>query len=165
MAGNPLASAAKSSFTTGNQKIAGTFQPPTGTAGVFKPPVETTTDTTFKVLSAKPSNGATGVPVTYPITISFSKAVQPSTVSGATFKLTTINIQYQGAPPFQIPFPVVVNVPGTVSLSSDGKTALFDPAQSFLPQKTYAYILTGVKDLEGNPLAPNPDVKGSFTTG
>jgi hypothetical protein len=164
LAGNPLASVAKWSFTTGNQKLAGTFQPPTGTAGVFKPPVDTTTDTTFRVLSVKPVNGATGIPVTYPVTISFSKSVQPSTVSGTTFKLTTISIEYQGPSPFQIPVPVVVNVPGSVLLSPDGRTAIFDPAQPLLSQKTYTYMLTGVKDLGGNPLTPNPEVKGSFTT-
>jgi hypothetical protein len=159
-----LAEATKWTFTTtAIQKPTGTFQPPKDTAGVYEPPTGTA-DTTFRVVMSAPSDGADGVPITSSIIVSFSKPVQPTTLSTATFKLTTIDVQYQGTPPFAIPIPVVINVAGTVTISTDGKSAMFDPAQLLVAKKTYSYTLTGIKDLSGNSVVPNPNFGGSFTT-
>ena len=55
------------------------------------------------------------------------------------------------------------NVPGSVSLSQDGKKATFTPSQSLVASTLYtATITTGVKDLAGNGLASNK--VWSFTT-
>jgi hypothetical protein len=150
LAGNPLASVAKSSFTTGAQAPAGTSPPPTGTA----------TDP-LKVVSIRPANGATGVPVSSSIIITFNKAVQLSSVA-TTFDLITAG-PGAGIGPFQIPS--IVHVPGTTTLSADGKILTFRPAAPLTVTKNYSYTLSGPKDLAGNPLTPNPNIAGSFTTG
>lgn len=154
MAGNPLVGITKWSFTTGSQAPAGTSQPPTGTSG--------SSDTTaLKVVSARPANGATGVAVSSSIIVTFSKAVQPSIVT-TTFDLVTAG-PGGGVGPIQIPS--IVHVPGTATLSTDGKTATFRPAQPLTVTKTYSYWITGPKDLAGNPLTPFPNLGGSFTNG
>lgn len=155
LAGNPLATTKWSFTTTATQDPAGTSQLPTGTPG--------TSDTTsLKVVNARPADDATGVAVTSAIIVTFNKAVQPSTISTTTFKLTTTGAG-AGVGSFQIPS--IVNVLGTVTLTTDGKTATFRPAQPLIVSKFYSYALTGVKDLGGNPLTPFPNVQGSFTTG
>ena len=118
----------------------------------------TSGDTTpLRIVSVKPANGATGVAVTSPIIVTFSKPVQASTVSTATFKLTTTG-------PGTSFFPSIVNIPGTVTLSADGKTATFRPEHPLAEAKYHYYSITGVKDVAGNPLTPFPNVAGSFTT-
>jgi hypothetical protein len=152
LAGNPLASVAKSFFTTGTQASGGTSPSPTGTSG----------DTTqLKVVSIKPVDRATGVPITSTIVVTFSKAVLPSSVT-TTFDLITAG-PGGGVGPLQIPS--IVHVPGTATLSTDGKTVTFRPNAPFEVTKTYTYSILGPKDLAGSPLTPNPNISGSFTTG
>ncbi len=134
----------------------GTAQSPTwgmwggGAAGVSY----TVTWHQLYVTSTQPSNGATGIPVTGSISATFSKQVQSSTVNSNTFILKDSNNNA---------------VPGTVSLSSDSKTATFTlfSSKPLSYSTTYtATITTGVKDLSGYPLAVNggPNYKWSFTT-
>jgi hypothetical protein len=61
--------------------------------------------------------------------------------------------------------PSIVHVPGTTTLSADGKTLTFHPTAPLGVNKNYSYTLGGPKDLAGNPLTPNPNIAGSFTTG
>ena len=99
------------------------------------------------VVSTKPADAATGVEVTSQVTADFSEAVQNPTVTTSTFNLKTNNI----------------NVPGSVTLSQDGKKATFTPSPSLVASTPYtATITTGVKDLAGNGLASNK--VWSFTT-
>jgi hypothetical protein len=73
-----------------------------------------------------------------PITATFSEAMSRSTVSISTFKIE------KG----------ITNIPGSVQLSQDSKTASFDPASNLEPLTEYkATITTGVKDLAGNAMA------------
>jgi hypothetical protein len=52
---------------------------------------------------------------------------------------------------------------GALSLSPDGKTAIFDPEQDFSPNTKYIVeIGTGAKDLAGNALVS--DKRWSFST-
>jgi Bacterial Ig-like domain len=54
-------------------------------------------------------------------------------------------------------------IKGTLSLSPDGKTAIFDPDQDFSPNTKYiAEIGTRAKDLAGNAL--DSTKRWSFTT-
>lgn len=110
--------------------------------------------------NTQPASGATGIPVTGSITATFSKQVDSSTVNTNTFTIKDTNNNA---------------VPGSVSLSSDGKTATFAPLLSnpLSYSTTYtATITTGVKDLSGYPLSGyplsgypvGPDYKWSFTT-
>jgi hypothetical protein len=124
LAGNPLANNYVWSFTT-------------GAAVVVTPPVVSSTD---------PANLATGVALNQHISAVFSKTMDASTITTATFTLA------QGS----------ASVSGSVTYS--GTTAIFAPVISLLPNSQYtATITTGAKDLAGNALANN--YVWSFTTG
>src|SRR6185503_2182099 len=106
-----------------------------------------TLDTTRPIVTATvPANGATGVAINHTVTAAFSEAMNPLTISSATFTLkqgTTV-------------------VAGTVSYA--GVTATFGPASALASLTTYtALITTGARDLAGN--APAADFIWSFTTG
>ena len=100
-----------------------------------------------KIINVKPNYGTINIPVTSAIEASFNKAVQKATVSPSTFLVKN---------------PDGSMVSGAVSLSIDGKTALFTP--TFLnPSTQYKVtISTGVKDIAGNTMA-SPE-NWSFTT-
>jgi hypothetical protein len=106
-----------------------------------------TLDTTRPIVTATiPANGATGVAINHTVTAAFSEAMNPLTISSATFTLQ------QGT----------TAVAGTVSYA--GVTATFTPASALTPLTTYtALITTGARDLAGN--APAADFIWSFTTG
>ena len=124
LAGNALAADFVWSFTTG-----------------------TTTDTTAPSVSfTVPANAATGVAIGGNIAVAFSEAMDPLTITTATFTLM------QGATP----------VTGTVSYA--GVTATFNPTGALAPSTTYtATITTGAKDLAGNALAA--DLSGASRQG
>src|SRR5437763_3337208 len=124
LAGNALAADFVWSFTTG-----------------------ATPDTTRPTVSATvPANTARGVASSAKIATAFSEAMDPLTVSTATFTWK------QGT----------TAVAGTVSYSA--LTAIFTPAGNLAPLTTYtATVNTGARDLAGNALAA--DFSWSFTTG
>ncbi len=129
LAGNALAAPFVWTFTTG---IAIDSAPPTVTLTV-------------------PASAATGVVLNQAVNATFSKAMDPLTISTATFTLVT-----GGSP-----------VTGTVSYDVPSRVATFTPVSNLLPNTLYtATISTGAKDLAGNALAsglkPNP---WNFTTG
>jgi hypothetical protein len=108
----------------------------TGTGPELTPAVTFTT----------PANGATGVPLNMKFAATFDKAMDPTTLTTATFTLQ------QGA----------LVVPGTVVYT--GLEATFAPTVNLTPNTTYtATITTGAKSTSGNPLAA--DYVWSFTTG
>ncbi|MBA4309495.1 MAG: hypothetical protein C0425_04085 [Chlorobiaceae bacterium] len=124
LAGNAIVSNYNWSFTT-------------GAAVVITRPSVTFTD---------PANLATGVALNQKVVATFSKTMDATTITAATFTLN------QGTTP----------VAGFVSYS--GTTAIFSPASNLLPNTLYtATITTGAKDLTGNTLATN--YVWSFTTG
>ena len=123
LAGNPLATSYSWSFTTATNAA-----PPT-------------------VIATSPVDSATNVPVNFKLTATFSKAMDPLTISGTTFTLR------QGA----------TNVVGVVILDVLTNTAAFTPAAPLLASTVYtATISTGAKDLGGTALAAN--YSWSFTT-
>jgi hypothetical protein len=123
LAGNSLATNYVWSFTTG------------AAADIVRP----------TVISTDPLNAATNVLLDKKISASFSEAMDPLSISTATFTLTN------GA----------AVVAGTVSYS--GIKATFSPVANLNPNTTYtATITTGAKDLAGNTLATN--YVWSFTT-
>lgn len=94
-----------------------------------------------------PVNGQTAVPYDRKVSVAFSEAMDTSTLTQATFKVTG---------------PGQVAVPGTVA--GTGSTATFTPTAAFSSGTLYtATITTGVKDLAGNALAAN--YGWNFTTG
>ncbi|MEI9952449.1 MAG: Ig-like domain-containing protein [Pseudomonadota bacterium] len=92
------------------------------------------------VTSTTPVNLAINVPSNVKPTATFSKAMDPATLSATTFTLK------QGA----------TSVTGTVSLDALTNTAMFTPAAPLLATLVYtATITTGAKDLGGTALAAN----------
>src|SRR5512140_776591 len=98
------------------------------------------------VLSVSPVSGATGVTVSSPVTVTFSEAMDATTVTVATF-----TVGAGGTP-----------VPGTVGYS--GTTATFPPTSNWNEFTSYTVtVTTGAEDLAGNAIAS--DYVWSFTTG
>ena len=124
LAGNALANNYVWSFTT-------------GAAAIVTSPTVSSTD---------PLNAAIGVPLNQKIAATFSKTMDATTITSATYTLT------QGS----------TSVSGFVSYS--GTTAIFAPASNLLANTVYTVtITTGAKDLAGNALPTN--YVWSFTTG
>jgi ice-binding like protein/Big-like domain-containing protein len=129
LAGNALAAPYQWTFTTG------------AVADVVSPAVTLTV----------PASGANGVGINQAVNATFSKAMDPTTISTATFTVVTA-----GSP-----------VIGTVTYDVQDHIATFTPASSLAANSTYtATISTGAKDLAGNILVsgtiPNP---WNFMTG
>ncbi|HEX9319657.1 MAG TPA: discoidin domain-containing protein [Nitrososphaeraceae archaeon] len=118
-----------------------------GAASSSTPPPSDTTAPT--IASTSPGAGANDIQINSVIKTTFSEPLSPSSLSTTTFSL-----KKSGASS---------NLAGAVSLSSDGKTASFDPSSNLATSTTYAAtISTGVKDLAGNPLSQSKT--WSFTT-
>jgi YD repeat-containing protein len=120
-----------SSFTTGT----------TGTANTTQPSV---------VPPTNPANGATGVPVTSNIVLTFNEAIDPTTVKNTTVPVT-LNSTFG---------PVLA---GTYSVS--GTTVTFAPL-TVLPGNTIVFVAVptnGVQDLSGNKNT-TVNFSSSFTT-
>ncbi|HEX7623461.1 MAG TPA: Ig-like domain-containing protein, partial [Anaeromyxobacteraceae bacterium] len=108
----------------------------------------TTTDTAAPEVSAtNPAAAGTGVAVNTKITASFSKAMDPLSITPASFTVK------QGSTP----------VPGSVAYGP-GTTATFTPASALAVNTVFTATLSAaVEDLSGNPLASA--FAWSFTTG
>ncbi|MBC7961752.1 MAG: Ig-like domain-containing protein [Steroidobacteraceae bacterium] len=114
-----------------------------GGGGEWKKPVTTSAVT---VTSTDPADGETGVFLNTKVNATFSGAVDPASLTTATFTVK------QGT----------TTVPGTVTFTP--VTAVFSPAGNLLANTTYiATVTTGVKDSDGKALAS--DYVWSFTTG
>jgi clostripain len=102
----------------------------------------TTTDGTAPTVSSyTPTNGATGHSVVSGITITFSEAIDTST-------LNTSNITIKD--------PSNNTVPGTFTYDSGSMTATFVPAYNLHYQTSYTVTVgTGVKDVNGNAMTGN----------
>ena len=99
-----------------------------------------------------PASAAVAVPINKTVSATFSTAMDPTTITNATF---TLSVAGGGA-----------SVNGTVAYNSASQIATFTPSANLLGSTQYtAAISNQVKDLSGNALAagvpPNP---WSFTT-
>jgi len=101
------------------------------------------------VIFTDPANAATGVPINQKIAATFSEAMDPATITTATFQVTS---------------PGGTSMTGTVVYVALGATATFTPTVNLSPLTTYtATITTGASSLTGHALAAN--FVWSFTTG
>jgi hypothetical protein len=137
-------------ITTGVQNLAGTalastyvWTFTTSAAVVVTPP---------ELVSTVPSSAAIDVPLNQAVSATFTKAMNPLTITTGTFQLTG---------------PGGTTIAGTVSYDAINFIATFTPTVSLLASSNYTATVTdGVTDLAGNPLgttgAPNP---WNFTTG
>ena len=115
-----------------------------GSGGNGGPP-----DTTAPTVSQmSPGEDVSGVGTNGKLTVTFSEAMTPAAINGANFRLTN----------------GVVAVPGTVTFDAANHIAVFEPTNSLAPDTRYtATMVTGIKDLAGNPLAN--DFAWCFVTG
>lgn len=112
----------------------------------------TTAATAPEIVSTVPLNAAINVPLNQAVSATFTEAINPLTITTATFQLTG---------------PGGTAIAGTVSYDAINFIATFTPALPLLASSNYiATVTNGVTDLAGNPLgatgAPNP---WHFTTG
>jgi hypothetical protein len=122
-------------------------------AGTYQ--VTFSTDTTAPTVTAvTPANTATGVATTTAVTVTFSEAVDPATISPSTLELRDA---------------ANTLVPATVSYNAATTTATLTPGSALVADLAYTVTVRGgttdprVKDLAGNPLVS--DVTSQFTTG
>ena len=101
-----------------------------------------TSDTTPPtVASTNPASASATVSNNQKITATFTEAMDPATISGTTFTLTS---------------PGAVAVAGTVTYSGGDSSAIFTPAANLTGAVTYtATVTNGVRDLAGNAMAAN----------
>src|SRR5215208_4858363 len=112
-----------------------------GTASEIEPP---------KVINTIPADGATQVPLSSLVTATFSEPMSGPTINENTFTVRRADDESS-------------LIRGALSLSPDGKTAIFDPEQDFSPNtKYFAEINTGAKDVTGNAL--DSTKRWSFST-
>jgi Ice-binding-like/Bacterial Ig-like domain len=140
-------------ITTGAKDLAGiglaanyvwTFT--TGTAVVAVPP---------EIVSTVPASGATGVPLNQAVSVTFSEAMNPLTLTTGTFLL------YQGTSASGTP------IPATITYDAVDFIATLTPTAPLTASTSYtATVTSGATNLAGTPLgttgAPNP---WTFTTG
>lgn len=105
-----------------------------------------------EIVSTVPANSATGVPLNQAVSAAFTEAINPLTITNATFQLTG---------------PGGTAITGTVSYDAINFIATLTPTVPLTASSNYiATITNGVTDITGNPLgntgAPNP---WHFTTG
>lgn len=97
------------------------------------------------VVSTDPANGATNVPLSQIITVTFNEEMDPSTITSQSIVITGAAV-----------------VPGTLSYS--GLDATFVPSAPLAPNTTYTgRVTTAVKDPKGNFL--QEDYVWTFSTG
>jgi hypothetical protein len=109
-----------------------------------------TADTTRPtVTSIVPAASAVGVPTNTSISVAFSEAMDPATLTGASVTLTG---------------PGAAAIAGSVSYAIAGKAAIFTPSSVLAANTVFsATVTTAAKDLAGNALAANKT--WTFTTG
>src|SRR5665213_2679452 len=102
---------------------------------------ETVPSTPPLVVSTVPTNGAPGVPINQVLSATFSKAMNPATITNATFTLAG---------------PGGTAVTGVVTYNATGSIASFTPTVGLAYGTLYtATITTGATDTNGYPLAAN----------
>lgn len=117
-----------------------------GTVGQTAPPVDPAPITAPTVSSTIPANASTGIAINLPISATFSRAMDPTTLSASTFYLR------QGS----------ILIPATVTHA--GTTATLTPANALAPDaQLTATITVGVRDTSGRALAM--PFSWTFTTG
>jgi parallel beta-helix repeat protein len=105
------------------------------------------------VTAVSPANGATAVATATPVTVTFSQAMDATTI-------TTSSVQLQG--------PGGTAVSANVSYNASNYTATLTPSASLALQSTYTVIVHGgtganaVKNSSGNPMGS--DFNSTFTT-
>jgi hypothetical protein len=140
--------------TNAAQDLAGNALGPGAVPNPWTFTTGTATSTTAPTITlTNPANGATAVQLNATVNATFSEAMDPTTLTSATFTLTAA--------------PAATPVTGTVSYAPATDIATFTPTSPLAKNTAYtATVTTSAKDTFGNALAagavPNP---WTFTTG
>ena len=119
----------------------------TNAIGASGPQTFTVTALPPTVTFTNPANGATSIPINRKIAATFSKPMDPLTITTAIFTLVS-----------------TTPVTGTVTYNAANNIAIFAPTANLAANTTFtATITTGAKDLSGTSLASN--FVWTFTTG
>ena len=171
------AAAHTATLTTGIKDLAGNALAANATWGFTTGAADVTAPT---VASTDPVDTAPSVPVSNNITATFSEAVDPGTVTAASFTLAQLQstgpgcafdplIQSDPCPPGSAPVDGSVSTTGTVAsfvptVSLKAQATNPNPPSNggIIDQHYMATVTTGVKDLAGNALAA--DHAWTFTT-
>lgn len=95
-----------------------------------------------QIVSTNPANGASNVPTTAAVVVTFNEAIDPASVTTSTFYI--------------VDYTTSLSVPGAVQADSSNTTATFTPSQPFLAGHSFSVTLTtAIKDTAGNNLAAN----------
>lgn len=101
------------------------------------------------VTAVGPSNNATLVCLTKSVSVTFSEAMDSSTINATTFSVTN---------------PGLALMAGAVTYNAGSKTATFAITSSYVASTVYTvHVTVGAKDLSGNPMAAA--FSSVFTTG
>jgi hypothetical protein len=101
-----------------------------------------------------PADLATGVALNSAVNATFSKAMDPLTITTATFR-----VQKDGTPPGTA-------LAGSIVYDVATRVATFTPESNLTTATTYIATVTGARDLAGNPLIAGPVANPwTFTTG
>ena len=100
-----------------------------------KGPLPPADKTPPNVISVSPANGAQNIPVNSSVIITFSEAMDASSINGQTIIVSTGNSNVQG------------------SVTYSGVTAIFKPTSNLNPKTIYTVAVdAGVKDVAGNAM-------------
>jgi Bacterial Ig-like domain len=145
----PSSTSITATITAGAKDISGNALLLTaGSPGIWS--FTTADQTPPTVIATSPANGASGVSATAPITVTFSEAMDATTINASNF---TLRVTSTGAA-----------VAGTVTYNAATHVATFTPNSALAAPFNYtATISANVKDVAGN--FAGVDVPFSFTTG
>lgn len=143
--GLPSGSTITATITTGAKDLAGNRL-----ATDFSWSFTTRDEVPPTVIANSPANGASGVPVSAVVTVTFSEAMDATTITGTNFNL---RLSSSGA-----------FVTGTVSYNAATRVATFTPSSPLTAPTNYTVtVLPGVKDVAGNAMAA--PFQFTFSTG
>jgi hypothetical protein len=129
----------------------------TVTAGSGGPPPPDTTAPTVSAVS--PANNATGVARNVSPSVTFSEAINPSTINSTTFELRLASTPPNGP-----------TVAATLSYDAATRRAILNPSVNLAPRTQFTATVHGgstdprVQDLAGNAFAGQQPLTWSFTT-
>ena len=107
--------------------------------------------TPLTIVSVSPASGTAGVPLNAQVRIGFSKGVNVVSLAGGNLVLYPSSVGSS--------YPVT----GTLTVSPDGTSVTFTPTAALLAETQYGVYVSGVVDLEGQPLTGSST--SYFTTG
>lgn len=125
----------------------------TGVGGGSSSPLDNTVPT---VTAMSPGEDTTGMGTNTRLTATFSEAMAPAGINTDNFRLTDGSVAADGV--------TLILYPGTVSYDATNRIAVFTPTGGLVANTRYiATVVTGIKDLAGNPLTT--DFAWDFVTG